>query len=177
MTDALSHGLSASKAPALTGLEADPDTIASLPPTWPSERDVAAHPIDGQRFAALVCRLQELAAERAEASATVVRLRRMCEALEPFRPRDAGGGGGVQENLVTRNGEMEGELERMRTLLARVCGRVAALKAGEPGAQAAGEGLPMDVDVMRVADQKKADKLLQMLGHAGVQYNDTAPPP
>ncbi len=33
----------------------------------------------------------------------------------------------VQENLVTRNGEVERELERMRLLLARVAGRVAQL--------------------------------------------------
>ncbi|KAH7633079.1 kinetochore Sim4 complex subunit Fta4, partial [Sordaria sp. MPI-SDFR-AT-0083] len=42
----------------------------------------------------------------------------------------AGGGGGmkaVQENLVTKNGEMEAELQRMRVLLARVGGRVEKL--------------------------------------------------
>jgi len=33
----------------------------------------------------------------------------------------------VQDNLVTRNGEMERELERMRLLLVRVAGRVAQL--------------------------------------------------
>lgn len=33
----------------------------------------------------------------------------------------------VQENLVTRNGEIEKELERMRVLLVRVAGRVGQL--------------------------------------------------
>lgn len=33
----------------------------------------------------------------------------------------------VQENLVTKNGEMEAELQRMRVLLARVGGRVEKL--------------------------------------------------
>lgn len=33
----------------------------------------------------------------------------------------------VQDNLVTRNGEIERELDRMRLLLARVAGRVAQL--------------------------------------------------
>jgi hypothetical protein len=58
--------------------------------------------------------------------------------LEPFSPsssaaaeaEDGGESGlkGVQENLVTRNGEVEAELHRMRMLLARVGGRVGRLK-------------------------------------------------
>jgi hypothetical protein len=41
------------------------------------------------------------------------------------------GGKGIQENLVTRNGEVEHELERMRTLLVRVSGRLARIPDGE----------------------------------------------
>lgn len=39
----------------------------------------------------------------------------------------------VQENLVTRNGEVEAEMQRMRMLLARVGGRVGQLKGGQQG--------------------------------------------
>ena len=39
----------------------------------------------------------------------------------------------VQENLVTRNGEVEAEMQRMRMLLARVGGRVGQLKEGQQG--------------------------------------------
>jgi hypothetical protein len=38
------------------------------------------------------------------------------------------GSNGVQENLVTRNGELEAELQRMRMLLVRVGGRVGMLR-------------------------------------------------
>lgn len=46
----------------------------------------------------------------------------MQELLRPFGEPEK-----VQENLVTRNGEVEMELERMRMLLARVGGRVGML--------------------------------------------------
>ncbi|KAI0108076.1 kinetochore Sim4 complex subunit Fta4 [Daldinia grandis] len=47
----------------------------------------------------------------------------------------------VQPNLVTRDGEMEKELERMRMLLVRVAARVAQLPDPEPGEDAAMEDL------------------------------------
>jgi hypothetical protein len=67
----------------------------------------------------------------------------------------------VQENLVTRNGSLERELERMRLLLARVAGRVAQLpdrsaaaSTGEDEATTAGY---MDIDSL---ERVKVEKLL-----------------
>lgn len=67
----------------------------------------------------------------------MARLRRMAALLAPFEPSHTNNDDDtthsatttttVQENLVTRNGEVERELERMRLLLARVAGRVAQL--------------------------------------------------
>jgi len=48
--------------------------------------------------------------------------------LTPFEAGDDEGRGGVQENLVTRDGDVEKALERMRMLLVRVGGRLAALE-------------------------------------------------
>ena len=81
----------------------------------------------------------------------VARLRRMRDLLAPFSAtgNDADGedkgeeqdndddndeGARIQPNLVTRNGEIEKELERMRFLLVRVAGRVARLPAAAAAA-------------------------------------------
>ena len=71
--------------------------------------------------------------------------------LAPFSPsseeESTGSGAGVQENLVTRNGEVEAELQRMRMLLVRVAGRVGMLR--EKGSRIGGrdgEGDEMEVD-------------------------------
>lgn len=64
---------------------------------------------------------------------------------------------GVQRNLVTRDGEIEKELARMRLLLVRVAGRLSALERTENR----DEGR-MDVDE-DVECRKKVDHLLQGL--------------
>ena len=93
----------------LTPAQADPAVAAALPDRWPGAEDPEA-----ARYAALAARLRELGAEVVEARARTARLRRVAGLLAPFAPED------VQANLVTRGGEVEVELERMRTLLARV---------------------------------------------------------
>jgi flagellar biosynthesis/type III secretory pathway ATPase len=139
--------------------KADPETLNTLPATWASESDVSAHPMEAKRYAELVSRLQGLASAKAEISARVQRLRRMQETLAPFEA-----GSGVQENLVTRNGELELELERTRMLLARVSGRVAQLKDRGPettGGHDRAHVLPMDD--AEAAERKKVDDVLGML--------------
>jgi hypothetical protein len=120
--------------------KADPAVIAALPATWDAG-DGSDFPLEAKRYAALVAELRALAERKQQAAARVARLRRMQALLQPFGPNpdDDGDGGpldGVQENLVTRNGEVEAELHRMRMLLARVGGRVGQLK--EQGAQGKG---------------------------------------
>ncbi|KAK6223258.1 hypothetical protein LQW54_000375 [Pestalotiopsis sp. IQ-011] len=98
------------------------EAISALPPTWDSLRpeQAEADPTEAARYEALQDRLRALSAQRAEAKARVERLRQMQALLRPFEAN-------VQENLVTRNGEIEKELERMRVLLVRVAGRVGQL--------------------------------------------------
>lgn len=51
--------------------------------------------------------------------------------------------GVVQENMVTRNGDVEKELERMRMLLVRVSGRLAQLPNPPGGGVSAGRDVRM----------------------------------
>lgn len=74
--------------------------------------------------------------------------------LEPFR-------GGVQENLVTRNGQLEKELERMRVLLVRVAGRVAMLPDGGNDADTVMDGQNGAVEDLDVAERVKVEALLR----------------
>ncbi|KAL2148712.1 hypothetical protein VTH82DRAFT_1859 [Thermothelomyces myriococcoides] len=163
----------------------DPNVIATLPLEWeedgPSSSGHQQHPLEARRYAELAGELRALAERKQQAVARVERLRRMRALLEPFSPSNradgdgedgSGDGGGtingVQENLITRNGEIEAELSRMRMLLARVGGRVGQLK--EQGRQTResstgslfsdrGEGIG-DVDV-EMEEQRKVGQLLE----------------
>lgn len=159
---------------------ADAGVISSLPPAWESEREAAAYPLEAERYAELAGRLRALAARRDETRARVERLRRMRALLAPFGSTTndgAGAGedssfgpsGGVQENLVTRDGEVEKELERMRMLLVRVGDKVARLKEKEAGrddddSDLFGDGDAMVVDDVEVEERRKVDGLLDGLG-------------
>lgn len=129
---------------------------------WDSEREADAHPLEARRYGELVGRLRELSRRRAEVEARVARLRRMRDVLAPFAVD-----GGVQENLVTRGGEMERELERMRMLLVRVGGRVGQLKEQEGAAGDSdslfGDGDDMVVDDVEVEERRRVDVLLDKL--------------
>lgn len=67
----------------------------------------------------------QLDEERKQIRQRVDRLKSLQASIAPLRTADRGVG--VQENLITRNGPVEKELERMRTLLTRVTARVGEL--------------------------------------------------
>lgn len=139
------------------------EAIESLPPTWESEQDITAYPMEARRYSELVSRLQELNERKRQAESTVARLRQMKDLLEPFQADEDGRG--VQENLVTRDGEVEKELERMRMLLARVGGRVGHLLEQSGGSRGHSEPTGehstavMLVDV-EVEEKRKVNDLL-----------------
>ncbi|KAJ0119364.1 kinetochore protein [Diaporthe amygdali] len=149
----------------------DAKVVSSLPPDWESDREAAAYPLEAKRYAELAMRLRGLSARREEARARVERLRRMKARLAPFSGAGAaedatsGQSGGVQENLVTRDGEVEKELERMRVLLVRVGDKVARLEEKEADdSDLFGEGDAMIVDDVEVEERRKVDSLLDGLG-------------
>ena len=81
--------------------------------------------MEAKNYADAVQQLLTLNEQREELNRRVETLRSIKSTIDPLRTTE--GGVGIQENLVTRNGELERELERMRILLARVAGRVGAL--------------------------------------------------
>ncbi|RDA95595.1 hypothetical protein CP533_1179 [Ophiocordyceps camponoti-saundersi (nom. inval.)] len=124
----------------------DDDTIEKLPPTWPVQRHVSDHPLEATRYADTVSRLVQLNQERRRKRQRVERLRRLKQTVDPLVSSSSR----VQENLVTRNGPVESELEKMRLLLARVAGRVSELPVRNE--EGAGGGL----DVADLAQTRKS---------------------
>lgn len=156
---------------------AHPTTIATLPHEWWQQQDAypnSAQPsLDAKRYAERAADLQALSARRAEAEARVLRLRRMKALLAPFvvSPTNNDNNneeeGLLQNNLVTRDGEVEKELEHMRVLLVRVADKVARLRGAnkeEDGDdnddELFGEGEAMIVDDVEVVERRKVQVLL-----------------
>lgn len=107
--------------------------------------------VEARRYADLQSSLSSLSKRRTETKARVERLRQMQTLLLPFKEN-------VQENLVTRNGEIEKELERMRVLLVRVAGRIGQLPENDN---------PVDDDddeVMEDLDELERGKVQSLLG-------------
>ncbi|KAI0110777.1 kinetochore Sim4 complex subunit Fta4 [Nemania sp. FL0031] len=147
------------------------EAIASLPPTWDLQnpREATDHELEAQRYAELTETLTSLSTRRQAVRERVERLRRMTALLAPFEVRNdndnddeaqSGARMPVQENLVTRNGEVERELERMRLLLARVRGRIAQL----PDQSGLGdEDVDMDSTDLESLERGKVERLLDGL--------------
>ncbi|EGX90312.1 kinetochore protein fta4, putative [Cordyceps militaris CM01] len=134
---------------------ANDGTIESLPVSWPSEEEAVAKPEDAQTYARSVSRLAELSKERQQVQLRMEKLRRLQSAIQPLRTSESGKG--VQENLVTRAGAMERELEKMRDLLGRVAGRVDRLR--DASANARSRDL-VDVDELRTSRKRAVDDFL-----------------
>ncbi|KAI1655506.1 kinetochore Sim4 complex subunit Fta4 [Daldinia decipiens] len=160
---------------------ASDEVIASLPNTWDqhSTSQSEAHPAEALRYADLATSLSILSSRRKETRARLDRLRRMRNLLAPFssatttpsssaidssKPQSSSGANEVgnssesgvekvQPNLVTRDGEMEKELERMRVLLVRVASRVAQLPDPAPGEDVVMEDL-------EAVERSKIERLL-----------------
>ncbi|KAI8964308.1 kinetochore Sim4 complex subunit Fta4 [Daldinia sp. FL1419] len=155
---------------------ASDEVIATLPGAWDqySSTQAEAHPAEALRYADLAASLTLLSSRRKETRARLNRLRRLRNLLAPFsstatnpvpssivdssnpQSSDAHTESGidkVQPNLVTRDGEMEKELERMRVLLVRVAARVAQLPDPESGGDAV-------MDDLEAVERAKVDRLL-----------------
>lgn len=133
------------------------DAIESLPPSWPTERDITSNPAEAERYEEIVLRLSQLSERRRGLRQRVEKLRRVKAAVEPLRESDTDDSG-IQDNLVTRDGPVEKELERMRALLARVTGRVADLPVDDGAAAAA--GTTIDLADITKAKKRNVDAFL-----------------
>ncbi|KAM3076302.1 hypothetical protein ACMFMG_006194 [Clarireedia jacksonii] len=105
--------------------------IESLPLSWSEEAETKA-PAQAARYTVLQ---QKLVALNERRNAVKERLEQCRAAEKLLRPLEEASGC-VQENLVTRGGEVERELERMRMLLLRVERGLVGVR----GAEEEGEG-------------------------------------
>ncbi|KAH7216511.1 kinetochore Sim4 complex subunit Fta4 [Fusarium oxysporum] len=110
------------------------EAIEALPASWHLGKDINDHPMETKRYADAVQQLTELNDQRKQLREQVARLKRLQSIVEPLQTDE--NGAGIQENLLTRNGPVEKELERMRILLARVGGRVLSLPEEAPNSEA-----------------------------------------
>lgn len=135
------------------GNTVDENAIETLPAAWPLDRDVDAYPMEAARYAETVRQLSDLNQQRKELRQRVERLRSLHKTVESFRTVD---GVGVQENLVTRDGPVEKELEKMRFLLARVAGRVSELSDVRPAQNTGG----VELNALTEARKKHIEEFL-----------------
>ncbi|MCJ1430993.1 hypothetical protein MMC27_000343 [Xylographa pallens] len=127
----------AAGAPAQASAEEDTDAVArgadltrdeailSLPDEWAAEDSADASGLEdfaeAARYKQLRARLVALSEARAAQRVRLAQAERLRELLRPFeRPME-----NVQPNLVTRDGELAQEVERMKVLMARVGDKMA----------------------------------------------------
>lgn len=89
--------------------------IEKMPKQWSEEAETKA-PEQAAKYQQLQARLVELSETREAARERIEQYKAAKDLLAPFDGADTV----VQENLVTKNGEVEKELERMRMLMLRV---------------------------------------------------------
>ena len=108
-----------------------------MPEEWIDEAEAQASE-EAQRYKELQSKLAKLNEKRKVAKEKVEQYRAAKKLLIPFEGEDAG----LQENIITKNGEVEKELERMRMLMLRVERGLQGLEGRERG-----EEDEMDIDV------------------------------
>ncbi|KAL4978425.1 kinetochore Sim4 complex subunit Fta4 [Aspergillus desertorum] len=96
--------------------------------------DQSANGEERLRYKRLRERLADLDNQRQQRQRRLDQLRLLHRLLEPFREPQTN----VQPNLVTRDGELVQELEKMRMLVARVSGRIAQSRAANNDGGSAG---------------------------------------
>ncbi|KAL9121059.1 MAG: hypothetical protein Q9187_002387 [Circinaria calcarea] len=105
----------------------DADVIASLPDEWPqdiSQEDSQLEAFaESARYKKLHARLTALAEKRQAQERKSAQYKQFQHLLEPFKDPLVN----IQPNLVTEDGELQRELEKMKVLMARVSEKVSGL--------------------------------------------------
>ncbi|KAI9705057.1 MAG: hypothetical protein M1836_006840 [Candelina mexicana] len=127
----------------------DEEIISQLPEDWPLHHQGLQQELE--TYATLQSRLMHLSAQRHFQRQKLAQYRHLQLLLQPFEnPQE-----NVQPNLVTRDGELGGELDRMRMLMARVGSRIERL-----------DGTVNDAGIDSGSIESEAMKLEQILnGH------------
>jgi len=127
----------------------DEIVIEQLPEEW-SENASTTAPEQAAKFTELSRKLTALSEQRRIAKERVKRYKHFMEMVGLF-----GEDAGVQDNLVSRNGDVEVELEKMRRLMLRVERGVGALE---------GKGQGEEMDVHIEFEGEEDGKILALLG-------------
>lgn len=98
-----------------------------MPEVWDEPEEADRLPEEAARYAELAAKVKEQNARRAEMKKRIAEYRKLKQELEPLGDAKKN----VQENLCTRNGPVEAELQKMRMLLARVKGRLETIDGSE----------------------------------------------
>ncbi|KAI9866097.1 MAG: hypothetical protein M1813_001658 [Trichoglossum hirsutum] len=99
-----------------------PENIARLPEQWPDEEGEENDNLG--RYEGLYDSLTSLSEKIYARRQRLAQFKRLQQLLKPFEnPQE-----NIQPNIVTRDGELGRELDRMRILMARVAGRVGELE-------------------------------------------------
>ncbi|KAI9708885.1 MAG: hypothetical protein M1812_007848 [Candelaria pacifica] len=105
--------------------EDTPSVISALPEEWSVDDTGSQQELEA--YTTLQNRLTQLSAQRQSQRQKLAQYRHLQELLRPFEnPHE-----NIQPNLVTRDGELGGELDRMRMLMARVGSRIGGLEGSE----------------------------------------------
>lgn len=100
-----------------------------MPEVWDEPEEADRLPEEAARYVELAAKLKEQNARRVEMKKRIADYRKLKQELEPLDDAKEN----VQENLCTRNGPVEAELQKMRMLLARVKGRLETMDRSEQG--------------------------------------------
>jgi predicted transcriptional regulator len=123
-----------------------------MPEEWSEEAEAKA-PEQAQKYKELQQKLGQLTERRKQAKEKVERYKTFKVVLDLLGGEEAG----LQENLVTKNGEVEEELEKMRMLMLRV-------ERGMSGLDKKGANKEDDMDVDE--EGMEEGKILRLLGAA-----------
>ena len=114
--------------------------IAKLPQEWPEEDTTDCKPgnddeVERERYAELRLRLSTLSEKEQDQRRKIIMYKRLLEMLRPFQePKD-----NIQPNLVTKDGELGKELEKMKVFMVRLAEKV---KSSEANGRQRGEAKP-----------------------------------
>lgn len=103
--------------------------IESMPEVWDEPEEADRLPEEAVRYAELAAKLKEQNARRVEMKKRIAEYKKLKQALGPLGDAKEN----VQENLCTRDGPVEAELQKMRMLLARVKGRLETMDGSKQG--------------------------------------------
>lgn len=119
---------------------------ADVPRSWPIGVPPVSRPF--HRYQELRQKLVDYDQKRQQRQQHLEQLRHLQRLLEPYQDPQKD----IQPNLITRDGELVQELEKMRMLVARVGGRIAQQKKGS--------GLREEQEYLLPGSKRKLEALL-----------------